>query len=269
MSQDAASSRRQSNAYIIFILVLTVLSLAIMVAMLLPVSETTLHLLRVYDNLICVFFLIDFFLTLRSTSDKSDYFFRKRGWLDLLGSLPTLGPVFKHSGLLRLARLSRLTRILRRIRREGKKGLLADVLRNRSQYAGLMTVLMAIVVLIIGSVLVLQFESVSPAANIREGDDALWYSMVTITTVGYGDRYPVTLGGRIAAMFIMFMGVGIIGVLASVLSSVLLGRTAEAQAERLEALPASTVEQDVADIKEKLAAALQLLERLTKEGDKE
>ena len=80
-----------SNAYNIFILVLTVLSLAVMVVMLLPISDATLKLLSVYDNLICVIFLIDFFLNLLGASKKSDYFIKERGWLDLLGSIPSLG----------------------------------------------------------------------------------------------------------------------------------------------------------------------------------
>ena len=65
MTQETAQLRKTSNAYSIFILVLTVLSLAVMVVMLLPLSEATLTLLTVYDNLICVIFLIDFFLNLR------------------------------------------------------------------------------------------------------------------------------------------------------------------------------------------------------------
>ena len=63
MTQETAKLRKTSNAYNIFILVLTVLSLAVMVAMLLPVSEETRHLLPIYDNLICIIFLVDFFLT--------------------------------------------------------------------------------------------------------------------------------------------------------------------------------------------------------------
>jgi voltage-gated potassium channel len=70
---------------------------------------------------------------------------------------------------------------------------------------------------------VFHFESKSADSNIHTGWDSLWYSIVTITTIGYGDRYPVTVGGRIAALFIMFMGVGIIGALASILSSLLVG----------------------------------------------
>ena len=101
--------------------------------------------------------------------------------------------------------------------------MVRDVLENRGQYAAIITAALALIVLATGSVLVLQFESQSPHANIKSGWDALWYSIVTITTVGYGDRYPVTMGGRIAAIFIMLMGVGIIGALASILASVLVG----------------------------------------------
>jgi voltage-gated potassium channel len=81
------------------------------------------------------------------------------------------------------------------------------VLRNRGQFAFFITVLTAMIVLCSSSVVVLQFESRAADASIQNGWDAFWYSMVTITTVGYGDFYPVTVGGRIAGMFIMFAGV--------------------------------------------------------------
>ena len=226
MAQETASPRQHSNAYNIFILVLTVLSLAVMVVMLLPISDATLQLLSVYDNLICVIFLIDFFLNLRAAPKKSDYFIRQRGWLDLLGSIPSLGlltNVGKFAGLLRLARLSRFARITRLLRGENKKALVKDVLEHRNHYAAFITILLTILVLTVASTLVLQFESQSPDAKIITGGDALWYAIVTITTVGYGDYYPVTTAGRITAMFIMFMGVGIIGALASILASLLVG----------------------------------------------
>jgi ion channel len=76
-------------------------------------------------------------------------------------------------------------------------------------------------VLTTSSVLIVQFESASPDANITTGGDALWWAFVTITTVGYGDKYPVTLLGRATAVAVMFAGVGIIGALASILASLL------------------------------------------------
>ena len=242
MTQETAVLRKPSNAYNIFILVLTVLSLAIMVVMLLPVSSATLQLLSFYDNLICFIFLIDFFLNMRAAGKKSDYFIGQRGWLDLLGSIPSLGlltNVGKFAGLFRLARLSRLARIGRLLRGENKKTLVKDILENRSRYAAFLTILLTILVLTVTSVLVLQFESRSPDANITTGGDALWYSIVTITTVGYGDFYPVTTAGRTTAIFIMFMGVGIIGALASILASLLVGGSSSAEEEEAVA-PAAT-----------------------------
>jgi voltage-gated potassium channel len=268
MAQETTSPRKHSNAYNIFILVLTVLSLAVMVVMLLPISDATLQLLSVYDNLICVIFLIDFFLNLRSAPHKSDYFLRRGGWLDLLGSIPSFG-ITKYGGLLRLARLSRFARITRLLRGENKKALVKDVLDHRSQYAGFITILLTILVLTVASTLVLQFESQSPDAKITTGGDALWYAIVTITTVGYGDYYPVTTAGRITATFIMFMGVGIIGALASILASLLVG-SSEAPEEKAapDATPATTVEQELAMVKNELAALRQLLEKMSIESEK-
>ena len=99
------------------------------------------------------------------------------------------------------------------------------MLRNRSQYATFITILLAGMVLSTASILILHQESRSPGANITTGGDALWWGIVTITTVGYGDFYPVTTLGRITAVFVMFAGIGIIGALASILASVLVAPT--------------------------------------------
>ena len=254
MPQEIASTRQPSNAYQIFILVLTVLSLAVIVMMILPIAPETRHLLTFYDNLICFIFLIDFALNLRGAKRKSDYFIRERGWLDLLGSIPTLG-FTPYGGLLRLARLSRLARITRLLRGQNKRELVADVVNNRSQYTAFITILLTMVVLTVASVLVLQFESVSPDSNIKTGWDAFWYSVVTITTVGYGDRYPVTPAGRLTAMFIMFAGVGIIGALASILSSILVGGP-PAPVEEQAPTPVSspTIEQELTGVRQRLSS---------------
>jgi voltage-gated potassium channel len=233
-----------------------------MMVLLLPLSDTTLQLLGVYDNLICIIFLIDFFLNLRGASRKSDYFIGQRGWLDLLGSIPSFG-VLKLGGLLRLARLSRLARITRLLRGEQKKALVKDVLDHRSQYAVFITLFSTILVLTVASVLVLQFESQSPDANITTGGDSLWYSIVTITTVGYGDFYPVTRLGRITAMFIMIAGVGIIGALASIMASLLVGSATSPEEEAATAAaPALSIQEELRAVKEELAVMRQLLEKM-------
>jgi voltage-gated potassium channel len=240
------------------VLVLTVYALVIMVALLLPLSPTTLDLLRTYDTIICVIFLFDFGYTLSRSPNRSTYFFRERGWLDLLGSIPSLG-FFRFSELLRLARISRLARILRILRGQNQRELVADVLRNRSQYAAFITLMLAMLVLSLASVLVLQFESASPDANITTGGDALWWAVVTITTVGYGDKYPVTPGGRSIAFLVMFTGVGIIGALASLLSSVLVQSPASSSQEEEPTPTPASLELELAGIRGELAALREML----------
>ncbi|HEX9258630.1 MAG TPA: potassium channel family protein [Acidimicrobiales bacterium] len=225
------TATEHGNAYELFILVLTVLSLVVMVVTLLPVDDATLTLLQFYDNFICVIFLIDFGVRLRASRPRSDYFISGGGWLDLLGSIPSFGTAFRFTGLFRLARLSRLARITRLMRGKQRKEIARDVLANRGKYAAFVTVLSALIVLGTASVLVLQFESRSSDSSIGTGWDAFWYSIVTLTTVGYGDYYPVTVPGRVAAMFIMIAGVGVIGALASILASVLVGGASDEPAQ--------------------------------------
>lgn len=220
MTAVAPVLRQPGNAYNIFILVLTVFSLAIMVLLLLPVTPAERDLLTLYDNVVCIIFLIDFTLNIRAARPRRAYFIGARGWLDLLGSIPSFGFI-PFTALFRLARLSRLARITRLLRGQAGKDLVLDVLQNRSQYATFITILLAGMTLTIASLLVLQFESRDPDANIQTGGDAIWWGIVTITTVGYGDFYPVTTLGRLTGIFVMFAGIGIIGALASILASLL------------------------------------------------
>ena len=78
---------------------------------------------------------------------------------------------------------------------------------------------MGVLVLEFGSLLVLHFEQRAPGASIVTGSDALWYTLVTIATVGYGDEYPVTDLGRLVGVVIIDTGVGIFGTLAGYLAA--------------------------------------------------
>jgi voltage-gated potassium channel len=226
---SAPRVRTHGNSYEIFILVLTVMSLIVMALLLLPLTDATHETLLFFDNAICVVFLIDFTYNITGSHPRREYFIHRRGWLDLLGSIPSLG-IFRFTALLRLARLSRLARIMRLLSGQHKRELIEDVVKNRGQYALFISLLLVFIVLSTGTILVLQFESSNPAANIVTGGDALWWAFVTITTVGYGDFYPVTFLGRVTGVGVMAAGIGLIGALASILASILVP-SPEEQAE--------------------------------------
>ena len=266
MSAAITSPSRHGNAYNIFILVLTVMSLLVMVLLLAPLDPETITLLAFYDNLIAFIFLTDFFYNLRQAPSKRAYLIDERGWLDLLGSIPTV-PAFHAAAVLRLARLSRFARITHLLRNQNRKQLVQDVVRHRAHYAVVITILAAILVLTSSSVVVLQAESRADTANIMTGWDAFWWSFVTITTVGYGDRYPVTVVGRMAAMFVMLMGVGIIGALASIMASILVGSGSEEGTDEAAAETAGNeltgLRQELSEMRSELGALRQLVERLS------
>ena len=254
MTARAPVLREHGNAYNIFILVLTLFSFVLMGLLLLPLDDDTRILVTVYDNAICVIFLADFFWSLSGSRPRRAYFIHARGWLDLLGSIPSLG-FFQFTALLRLARISRLARIGRLLGGQNRKAIVADVLANRGSYATFITILAAGIVLSVASILIVQFESKAPDANIKTGWDALWWGVVTLTTVGYGDKYPVTVLGQFTAASVMFAGVGIIGALASILASILVPPS---KPEAPAPVAATADEAAVADVVAQVVAALRV-----------
>ena len=199
--------------FIIFALSLFVLSL-IAVDLLLDLPDETTRVLRWVDNLVCGLFFIDFVIRFRRAESKRA--FMKWGWIDLLASIPTINA-------LRWGRLFRLFRILRILRAVRSLRLLIGLLfRNRTQggVASVFTITFLVISLSAAGILLVEH---GPGANIRTAEDAVWWSVTTVTTVGYGDRYPVTHGGRLIAGMLMLTGVGLFGTLSGVIASLFLG----------------------------------------------
>jgi hypothetical protein len=91
--------------------------------------------------------------------------------------------------------------------------------------------LVSVAVVMAGGTAVWRLESDIPGANLTRWGDSLWWAVTTLTTVGYGEHYPVTLGGRLVAVVIMASGVAIIGAVAALVAFAFAGRLAQ----RLEA----------------------------------
>jgi voltage-gated potassium channel len=214
-NQSQNTARRNYISYDLFILVLTVFSMIVVGALVVGpgISASNAILWRV-DFFICVIFFIDFLRTLRQAPSKRHYFFNQGGWLDLLGSIPVL-QLRPWMALLRLARLNRLVRIVRHLQNKDREEMLEEA-REKPAQTALLTVILAAFVLITGaSLLILLLERGAAGAQIRTGPDAFWWSLVTVTTVGYGDYTPVTFPGRVLASILMIFGIGIFAVLTS------------------------------------------------------
>ena len=114
---------------------------------------------------------------------------------------------------------------------EGAERLLA-ILRHR----GLFRVLLAATgLLFLGAWLVLLFEQHAKGSNIHSYGQALWWGVVTVTTVGYGDFFPVSAGGRAVAVVLMLVGIGLIGVLTATVASFFVQEHADANQQQIKA----------------------------------
>jgi len=207
-----------------------------------PLPAAIKQILTVFDYGVALIFLVDFLFRLLRAPKKLEYM-RTWGWLDMLSAVPI--PFFS---IFRIVRVIRVAIMLRKMR-------LKDVERSITKHPARSTIIatgfLAFLVMVSGSAIMLAVEKGDPSANIRTGGDALWWAIVTMATVGYGDKYPVTGGGRITATVVMAVGIVIFGVLSSYLASTFISSN-EAQAK--EAMIAA-LKEDLDTIKADAAAS--------------
>jgi len=179
-----------------------------------PLPEIA-RVLRVFDTLACGVFLFDFGLRFRRAPSKRA--FMRWGWIDLLASIATFD-AGRWGRLLSVIRIARLLRGVRSFQR------LAELLLGNRRRGGVASVmLVTLLVIILASVAILIVER-TPQTNIHTAEDAVWWSVSTITTVGFGDKFPVTTEDRVLAMALMFFGVGLFGTLSGIVALFFFGK---------------------------------------------
>lgn len=215
----------KATAYRVFILVVSLVSLLVVSALLLvPLDVETKRLLVLLDFIACGVFFCDFLYSLATAQNRWRYL-RTWGWVDLLASVPAVDALRFARGF-RVLRIIRLLRVIRSVR---ELVWIFTHYRRRSAVAGLGLALFLSVTL--GSILVLHFEHAAEGSNITTGNEALWWAWVTMTTVGYGDRTPITAGGRMVAVVMMTVGIGCFSTLSGLVAAWLLGQGSEPGAE--------------------------------------
>jgi voltage-gated potassium channel len=173
-------------------------------------AETS-KILTYFDYLICAFFFFEFLYRFIKADNKLT--FMKWGWIDLLSSIPMVD--FLRAG--RLLRLIRLLRVIRAFR--SARHLLNHIFVNKAKGTLTSITILAVLLIIFSAIAILEVED-EPNSNIKTAEDAIWWTYTTITTVGYGDKYPVTTEGRVLAMVLMTFGVGLFGTFTAYIASI-------------------------------------------------
>lgn len=196
--------------YEIFNLAVVVLSLVnLPLLWLLPLPDQK-NVILIMELVISVYLFIDAGYRFARAPGKTHFLWSNQGWLYFVGSLPV--PLF------RLARLVPVGLSIHRLRRSDYIQMGGVVLARPAHSVLYAIILGSLAVLEVGSLWILSAENGAPNANIKTASDALWWGIVTIGTVGYGDRYPVTNDGRIVGVVVIITGVALFTTLTSFLA---------------------------------------------------
>ncbi|WP_300175459.1 potassium channel family protein [uncultured Aliivibrio sp.] len=192
-------------------LILSFLSLIVISSLLfVPLDHSSRTILITLDTIICALFIFQLSIDFFRSTNKPKYL--KEHWIDFVASIPIIEPI-------RYARIFHILRVFRLLR--SSRSLLKQIQSNRKE-ATIASILILMVTLIsLGSVFMLMFEGKDPNANIHTAGDAIWWAFVTISTVGYGDHYPVTMAGKVLAVLVIISGVGIFGMISGLITSII------------------------------------------------
>lgn len=225
----------------IFLLALSILSIVNLFLVFTVNNTAILYVVDTVDYVFSLFFIVDFLKRLFSAERKINYFLHEYGWADLLSSLPL--PHFK---ILRVVRLAKAWII---VRRSGGRQVVREFLKNRAASALYLVLLLIILLLEFGSIGILYAEQGSAGANIHSAADAMWWTYVTITTVGYGDHFPITIAGRMIGVVVMLVGVGLFAVVTGYIANKFLPSDNDNKAEH------EALHRELQEIKELLAVS--------------
>ncbi len=221
-----ASEEHAGSSYQLFMVGLAIVSIgAVGMQVTMPRDSPTRAVLAYADTVVCMLFFADFLWNLYRAESRFQYF-TTWGWLDLISSIPVLDA-------LRFSRLARVIRVLRLLR--AAKEIAQFGLARRGQSALFAVSLLSIIAVTTAAIAVLQFEAGS-GGTITDPESALWWAFVTITTVGYGDFYHITQGGRAVGMVLMLIGVGLFATLSGFFASWILDESTEAESSEIERL---------------------------------
>jgi voltage-gated potassium channel len=191
-------------------------------------------------------FLGAFALQIGLAEDRARWL--RANWLDIVIVVVAAFP------LLRLVRVYRYLPAARLLRLAWLGAILGEAVRAHVRAFGrghVNSILAAgVVVVFLGAVLVHHSEEAVAEANIKSFGDAVWWAVTTVTTVGYGDKYPTTTAGRVVAAGLMVLGIGLFGVLTASLSSFFLSQGQESDLAQLQA--------EVAGLRQEVAALVKL-----------
>ena len=176
--------------------------------------------LRISEFVVTVLFTIEYGLRVATSTKKASYVFSFYGVIDLVAILPfylSLGVdlrAIRAVRLLRVFRLFKLTRYNRAMERFGKA-----IVHAREE--AMIFLFATFILLYLSSIGIYYFEHAAQPDTFQSVFHSMWWAVATLTTVGYGDVYPITLGGKVFTFVVLMCGLGVVAVPAGLVAAAL------------------------------------------------
>lgn len=214
-------STPQGRAFALTVQFLILVSLVSFTLDTLPnIGPTVKSALSIIEYITVAIFTLEYLLRIYVASSKPKFIFSFYGMVDLLAILPfyissgvdlRAVRVFRFLRLLRILKLARYNAAIRRFHRA------FVIVREELALLGVV----ALIILYLSAVGIYYFESDAQMDQFQSVLHSLWWAVTTLTTVGYGDMYPVTAGGKLFTFFVLIVGLGVVAVPTGLIASAL------------------------------------------------
>ena len=181
------------------------------------------------DLTIALIFLGEFLWRLWRAENRMRFF--AHSWWELLAAIPLTTDVTRALRSLRLLRLIRIVRVIRIVRLGVRLTVLAQRLHVFGAATHMVTIGTTVFTIVMTAAVAFHYFEYGVNPHVRSFFDSVWWSVVTVSTVGYGDIYPVTLEGRLIAMALLVVGLAAFGVFTASIASWMTNRRDTADRE--------------------------------------
>ncbi len=215
------NDNKRSRYFSFFIQILILVSIITFSAETIPdLKPETRKLLRFIEVFCVLVFTLEYLLRVYVADKKLKFVFSFFGIIDLLAILPFYLSFGIDLRSLRALRFLRLFRILKLARyNKAIKHFTRAIMVAREEI--LLFLFITVILIYLSAVGIYYFENAAQPEHYSSIFDSLWWAVITLTTVGYGDVYPITAGGKIFTFFILLIGLGIVAIPTGIISSAL------------------------------------------------
>src|SRR5210317_1402235 len=215
------NDNKLSRWFAFFIQALILVSLVTFSVETLPnLKPETRYLLRIIEIFCVVIFTVEYILRIYVADSKIRFIFSFFGIIDLLAILPFYLSFGVDLRSLRALRFLRLFRVLKLVRYNKAMNHFVRAMSSAKEQIFLF-IFITLILIYFSAVGIYYFENEAQPEHFSSIFDSLWWAIITLTTVGYGDVYPITVGGKVFTFFILMIGLGIVAIPTGIISSAL------------------------------------------------